>query len=220
VVSVAAGFAPTTRAQQQPPQQQQSPPPPQQAQQPQPASSAPAGAVSPGTDLFSVDRIRKQLDRPPAFTFTMPDPKLPVYRLRVEGFRFKLPTWQQNFLPPQSSWVRQPFGGADYYEMQRLITPPQAWGSAPFSNGEVLGMLVSQATSSLAVDLIKKGLDARRNGVVTRARQEVQQELADIAAHNAQVTAGQAADGSDATKAAEKKKQEQAKKKKKATGEK
>ena len=143
----------------------------------------------------------------------MPDPKLPVYRLRIEGFRFKLPTWQQNFLPPQSSWVRQPFGGADYYEMQRLITPPQAWGSAPFSNGDVFGMLQAQLVSAGAVGLIKKGLEARKNAAPARARAEVQQELADIAAHNAQVAAGQAADGNDAKKAAEKKKQDEEKKK-------
>ena len=202
-----AGPALAARAQQQPPQQQspqqQSPPPPATATDPT-ASAA---------DLFSIDRIRKELGRQPAITSTTPDPNLPIYRLRVDGYRFQLPTWQENHTLPQSSWIRQPFGGADYYEMQRLITPPQAWGSAPFSNGDVFGMLQAQLVSAAANALIKKGLEAHKNAAPARAHAEVQQELAELEAHNARVAAGLPDGDGDAKTSAEKKKQDEEKKK-------
>ncbi len=64
-------------------------------------------------------------------------------------------------------------------------------------------------------ELIKKALDARSEAAAARARAEVQQELADLAAHNARIAAGQAEDGDAAKSAADKKKQDAAKKKKK-----
>jgi hypothetical protein len=208
----------TAPAQQSQPAQPQQPPPPQQPAQPAGASST---GSSSSNDLFSIDRIRKELERQPTINFSTADPNLPVYRLRIEGYRFQLPTWQQNFVLPQSS-VPQPLGGADYYEMQRLITPPQAWGSAPFSNSDLVKMYGLSGAYGLAGVLIKKALDARSEAAVARARAEVQQELADLEVHNARVAAGQVDDGDpkDAArkKAAEKKKQDEEKKKKKDGG--
>lgn len=191
--------------QQQPAQQQQTPPPA-------------SGTSSTGSELFSIDRIRRELERQPRLTVAAPHPDLPVYRLRIEGYPFRLLTWQDYFAVPHSS-VPGPIGGSDYYEMQRLITPPQAWGSAAFTNRDVLGMLMTQVETALTVALVKKAIEARRDAGPARAHAEVQQELAEIAAHNARVAAGQADDGTTsdakAKAAAEKKKQDEAKKKKK-----
>ncbi len=202
--------APPSPPQQQQQQQQHAQPP----QQPPPTSSS---ATSPVSDLFSIDHIRRELERQPALSFAAADPTLPRYRVRIEGYGFELPSWQKNFVLPHSP-VPQPLGGSDFYEMQRLNTAPQAWGSAPFSNSDLLKMYGLTGAYGLAGALIKKGLEARENAAAARARAEVQQELADLAAHNAQVAAGQAGDGtttSDAKKAAEKKKQDEAAKKKK-----
>ncbi len=201
-------------AQEPQPAGQSQPQQPQQSQQPAQASGASSNGSSTVSDFFSIDRIRKELERHPTITFSIADANLPVYRLRVEGYRFELPTWQQNFVVPRSS-APQPLGGADYYEMQRLITPPQAWGSAPFSNGDLVKMYGLSGAYGLAGVLIKKALDARSEAAAARARAEVQQELADLAAHNARIAAGQAEDGDAAKSAADKKKQDAAKKKKK-----
>ncbi len=176
----------------------------------------PPASGSTVTDLFSIDRIRRDLERQPAIRFSMPDRNLPRYRLEVEGFRrtFQLPDWRANFVIP-SSPVPQPLGGSDYYEMQRLNTQPAAWGSSAFSNSDLLKMYGLTAAYGLAGVLIKKGIEARQNQEVQQIRDEVRQELAAVEAHNARVAAGQADPDGDAKKAAdEKKKQEDAKKKK------
>lgn len=198
----AGGLLPDTRE-----EQQQQPPP--QAQ-PQPATTSPR-ASSAVADLFSLDRIRKGLERRPAFNLDAPRQDLPVYRVRIEGYVFKFPSWQQSFVIPPALGP-QPFGGSDYYEWQRLITPPQFWGSAPLSNRDVLGLLVTQLETAAARALIKKAIQARRNGAPARARAEVERELAEIAAHNARVAAGEA-DGATAIDEAKKKQDEKAKKK-------
>lgn len=191
---------------QQPPAAQQPP-----AQQQHPAASS-SGTASPGSDLFSIDHIRRELERQPTLTFTMPDPNLPLFRLRIEGYHYQLPTWQQNFVVPHSP-VPVPLGGSDFYEMQRLNTAPQAWGSAPFTNSDLLKMSGLSGAYGLAGALIKKGLEARADAAVARARAEVRQELADVAAHNARVAAGQPDESPDAKAAAEKKKRDEEKKK-------
>jgi hypothetical protein len=180
------------------------------AQQPPP----PPIDNSPVSDLFSIDRIRKELERQPRIGFAMPDPSLPRYRVEIEGYRhqFKLPDWRENFRISTSP-VPQPLGGSDYYEMQRLNTLPQAWGSAAFSNSDLLKMYGLSGAYGLAGVLIKKGIEARQNAAVERARAEVQQELADVLAHNARVAAGQTDGDSEAKKAAEKKKRDEEKKK-------
>ena len=219
-VGVSAGVGAPAQAQQPASQQQpaQQPPPQQPAQQPSATSSTTGSSVS---DLFSIDRIRKELERQPTLSFSAANPNLPVYRLRVEGYPFQMPTWQQNFVLPTPP-VPQPLGGSDYYEMQRLNTAPQAWGSSAFSNSDLVKMYGLTGAYGLAGALIKKGIEARASAAAARARAEVQQELADLEAHNARVAAGLPDDGGDAKKAAEKKKldeekkkQEEAKKKKK-----
>lgn len=187
--------------------------------QAQPPTQNPQSGTSTISDLFSIDRIRRDLERQPRLTFAAPTPNLPRYRAEIEGrqipeYRFALPDWRSNFILP-SSPVPQPLGGSDYYEMQRLITQPQAWGSAAFSNSDLLKMYGLSAAYGLAGVLIKKGIEARENAANERARAEVQQELADVAAHNARVASGQAdGDTAAAKQAAEKKKKQDEEKKK------
>lgn len=187
----------------------------QDPDQQQAAPSKPASSATPAEDLLSIDHIRKELDRRPTLTFTMPDPDAPRFRVEIRGHRFELPDLRQRLAMalPKSS-VPVPLGGNDNYEMMRLNTPSQYWGSAPSTNGDLLKMSALTGAYGLAGLLIKKGLAARDSAAEARAREEVQQELAEVAAHNARVAAGQPdADGKDA-KAAEKKKQDEKKKKK------
>ncbi len=180
---IAAGVTATADARQsQPPQ-----PAPQQPQQPaQQAPPAPASAAAPGGELFSIGRIRKDLERPPAFTFSTQDPKLPVFRLRIEGYSFEMPSWQQSFVIPPSP-VPQPLGGTDYDDMKRLITPPDL---RAIQNRDAAGIVQASAETAVALALFKKVKEARANAAVARARAEVQQELKDLEAHNARVAAG------------------------------
>jgi len=185
------------------------------------APSKPASSSSWVDDLFSIDHIRKELERKPTLTFTMPDPNAPRYRIEIQGYRFELPDWQTRFVIPRSP-VPGPLGGNDYYEMMRIITPPQYWGSAPFTSGDLLKMSALSGAYGLAGALIKKGIKARESAAEAQAREEVRRELAEIAAHNARVAAGQTDDDSKNAKKTdkqkqdeEKKKQEQEKKKKK-----
>jgi hypothetical protein len=203
LLQAAPGAANANSSRQQDPDQQQA------------APSKPASSTAPAEDLFSTDHIRKELGRQPTLTFTMPDPDAPRFRVEIQGHRFELPDLRQRLATalPKSS-VPVPLGGNDNYEMMRLTTPSQYWGSAPFTNGDLLKMSALTGAYGLAALLIRKGLEARESAAESRAREEVQQELAEVAAHNAQVAAGQPdAEGKDA-KAAEKKKQDEKKKKK------
>lgn len=190
------------------PQNQQAQPASSQQQQPTPASVS--------DDLFSLDRIRRDLERRATITLPPSSRNLPVYRLLIEGYQFKAPSWRDNFAAPVPP-VPEPLGGSDFYRMQSLATLPQAWGSpTPFANSAVTDVYGVPSAGGLVGALITKGLEARRNAAATRLHEEVQQELADIAAHNARVAAGRAdPDDGDAKKAAEKKKQDAEKKKKK-----
>ncbi len=196
----------------------------------QPSSAAkPSGAKTPPDtpappqpgsfdDIYSIERIKKELERKPALTFTMPDPNAPRYRVEIQGQRaMALPGWQQNFRVPVPP-VPQPFGGSDYYTMQRLNTPPQYWGSAPFTNSDLLKTWGLTGAYGLAGALIKKGIEARQSAAEARAHQEVLQELADLQEHNARIAAGQADGDDDGKAAADKKKQDEEKKKKRKPG--
>jgi hypothetical protein len=194
-----------------PAQQQAAPPPRQLQQQPSPPSSS---GTSPASDLFSIDRIRKEMERPPAISFAKPDPKLPVFRLTIEGYRFQMPSWRDNFLQGGSP-APQPPGGSDFHRMQALATGPVAWGT-PTPFGATGPTNVSgPGMSGLLMALIKSAMKSSKEEAVGRAHAEVQQELADLAVHNARVAAGLPDDdGAEAKKAAEKKKQAVEKKKK------
>jgi hypothetical protein len=159
--------------------------------------------------IVSIERIRREIERQPIVTFRMPDPNQARFQVEIQGYRFDLKTSPQDFVIPRSL-VPAPFGGVDHYEMTRLITPPQYWGSAPYTNGDLLKMSALAGAYGLAGALIKKGLDARAGAGQRRARDEVQQELEQIAAHNALVAAGLADD--DAKKKEEEKKKAEKKK--------
>ena len=183
------------------------------------APSKPAASASWLEELLSIEHIRKELERAPTLTFTMPDPNAPRYRIEIRGYRFYLPDWQARLMIPPSP-VPTPLGGIDHYEMMRVITPPQYWGSAPFTSGDLLKMSALSGAYGLAGALIKKGIEARYSAAAARAREEVQRELAEIAAHNARVAAGltdeesKKATKTDKQKRDEEKKQQQSKKKK------
>lgn len=172
----------------------------------------PAPAASPD-DLFSIDHIRKQLERSPALTFTMPDPNAPRYRVEIQGKKFQLPGLREQMAKavPRSP-VQVPFGGTQRADMMRLNTPPEFFGSAPFTNGDLLKMSALTGAYGLAGALVKKAIEAHASAAETREREQVQQELADVAAHNARVAAGQS-DTDGAAAATEKKKPDQKKKK-------
>jgi hypothetical protein len=98
--------------------------------------------------------------------------------------------------------------------MMRLNTPSQYWGSAPFTNGDLLKISALTGAYGLAGVLVKKGLEARRNAAQAQEHDQIQQELEAIAAHNARVAAGLAdPDPPNAKKKADEKKQDKKKKK-------
>jgi hypothetical protein len=163
-------------------------------QTPAVAKQAPPAQPAPQTssdDLFSIDHIRKELEQQPTLTFTMPDPNAPRYHVDIQGSRFELLDLQKRLAAalPKSS-VPGPLGGSDYYEMMRLNTPSQYFGSAPFTNGDLLKMSALTGAYGLAGLLVKKGLEARRSAAQAQEHDQVQQELEAIAAHNARVAAG------------------------------
>ncbi len=190
-------------------------------QQTQPAGKPPAGTTASPTssdhgsydDIWSIEHIKKELERKPTLTFKMPDPNVPRYQIEIQGQRtLTLPSWQQSFQLPTPPGP-QPFGGQDYWNMMRVNTPPQFWGSAPFTNTDLLKMYGLTGAYGLAGALIKKAIEARQSAAAARAHEEVQQELADLEEHNARIAAGQGEDGDGKT--ADKKKQRDAEKKKK-----
>ena len=188
-----------------------------QNQQANPSIAQPQPQQQPTTsdNLFSLDRIRRDLERQGTLTLFPRNASLPVYRLIIQGYQFRVPSWRDNF--PPGPRVPEPVNGSDFYRVQQLATLPQAWGSpTPFANAGVTDVYGLPSVSGMIGGLINKAVEARRNAAASRLRAEVQQELADIAAHNARVAAGQAdPDDGSAKKAAEKKKQEEEKKKKK-----
>ncbi len=204
-LAAAAGPAPQNS------QQEESAPPPAAPQTAQPPA-APAPPAS-ADDLFSIEHIRRELERPPSLTFTMPDPNVPRYRVEIQGKKFQLPTLGERLSIPKSP-VQIPWGGTERADMMRLNTPPEFSGSAPFTNGDLLKMSALTGAYGLAAALVKKAIEARASAADERERAAVQQELAEVAAHNARVAAGDPdPDGASAkAAAAEKKKQDKKKK--------
>jgi len=202
------------------PAQEEQPPrqlceqPPQQQQQSGAATPIPPSAPASGlVDQHSLERIRTQLEQPQPPTIVPLKPDMPLYHVEVFGYRFRFPEWQKDFVIPVSP-VPQPFGGSDYYEMMRLITPPLLGkGADPQANRDGLGMLQVAGETWLAGLLVKRAVAAHQKAAPARARREVLQELAAVAAHNARVAAGQADGGADAKASTEKKKPDEKKKK-------
>ncbi len=189
---------------------QQSQPAPQQPPTSPGRVVAPQETSPSKTDLFSIEDLRKRLQRPPAIALPRPDGRLPVYRLRIEGYQFRLPSWKDSFVVKGST---EPLGGSDFHRMQWQAIAPATWGSpTPFA-GVGPENTSGPGLSGLPALLTGKAVQARANGKVARAREEVLQELAEVAAHNAQVAAGQADPDTDEGRAAAKKKQDEEKKK-------
>ncbi len=196
-VSTALLSAPAVERQQ-PATGQQSPPPaarPSTGQSPaqQPSRPAPSTSTTGADDqsidnVVSIERIRKALERAPVLTFVMPDPNVPRYRVEVSGFQFQPLNFQNSFYIPPTP-APGPFGGVDYYETQRRNTPPEFWGSAPFTNKDLLGMAALNGAYGLLGALIKKGMEAHATAEQVRARQEVQEELRALAEHTARARA-------------------------------
>jgi len=203
------GEAPNPRQAQQPPGQQQ----PAQSQQKPPQTPARTGA-SGDADMFSIERLRDDLERKPTIAFVVPDPNIPRFKVEVEGKRWELPTFQERMaraIPRMP--VQVPFGGTLASDMARLNTPPEFYGSAPFTNGDLLKMEALSGAYGLAGALIKKAIEARHEAEVAQIREQIRQELAAIDEHNARI-AGQVADGADQKKADKDKKKPDPKKKK------
>jgi hypothetical protein len=196
-------------AQQQPAQQQ----PAQQQQKPQ-RTPARTGA-SAGSDPFSIEHLREELERKPTIVFVVPDADIPRFKVEVEGKRWELPTFQERMaraIPKMP--VQVPFGGMLASDMARLNTPPEFFGSAPFTNGDLLKMEALSGAYGLAGALIKKAIEARQAAEVAQIRAQIHQELADIDEHNARVAAGQSDDAAGQKKADKDKKKPDEKKKK------
>ncbi len=198
------GQVPLQSGQQPSPQQQ-----PSQSSSGSPAPQQPSASPN-GFDERTIERIRAKLVQTHATSIGQPKPHAPLFRIEVFGRRFQMPEWQKNVSPATSA--PQPFGGADYYEMMRLITPPQYWGSAPLSNRDVLNLALTAGETWLATSLVKKAIEANRNAAPRRIQREIQQELADLAAHNVQVAGGKADSAADSKATAEKAKQNERKK--------
>jgi hypothetical protein len=189
-----AAAPPGTTQQSQPPAGQSvKPVPPQPAQQ---APKADQDSQQPSTfsieSVVSIDRIRKQLERSPTLSFVVADPDAPRFRIEVRG-NFTMP---ERVISPATPFP-QVFGGTDYYDMQRVITPPQYWGSSPMTNSDVLGMAALSGAYALVGALVKSAIVAHHSAAEARVHEEVQQELADLAEHNARLARGQA-EGKDA----------------------
>ncbi len=136
---------------------------------------------------------------------------MPLFRVEIQASRFHLLDWQTNLITPPLP-VPQPFGGSDYYEMMRLITPPEFWGSAPLTNREVLSLATTAAQTWAAKLAARKALEMARKARANALHNDVRQDLAELEAHNARVAAGATAKGVDA-KASPEKKQQDGKKK-------
>jgi hypothetical protein len=182
---------------------QQSPPGAAGARQTAASQSASAGGASIFDSLVSIEHIRREIERQPTLSFRVLDPNQPRFHVEIQGYRYKPEQFPQDFVIPRSP-VPMPFGGAERYEMMRLTTPPQYWGSAPFTNADLLKMSALTGAYGLAGALIKKGIEASARARQARVHDEVEQELEAIAAHNALVAAGLAS--GNTKKKAEKKK--------------
>ena len=127
-----------------------------------------------------------------------------------------MPDWRERLIQDLAeAQARDQSFRSDFNQAQWQATAPVAWGSpTPFSTSGMAKASGLEDVTGLAGALIKKGIEARQNAAVAKVHEEVLQELAEVAAHNARVAAGQA-DGTDdtAAKAAEKKKQDEEKKK-------
>jgi hypothetical protein len=182
----------------------------------QASQSSSASTSSVLDSLVSIDRIRREIEREPKLSFRMPDPSQARFQVEIQGYRYRAEHFPEDFVIAKSP-VPMPIGGADHYEMMRLITPPQYWGSAPFNNADLLKMWGLTGAYGLAGALIKKGIDASARARDAQLRDEVRQELEQVEAHNALVRAGLSDDGgkkAEAKKAADKKAAEKKKKKK------
>jgi hypothetical protein len=202
--------APGASGQQEPQQQStQQPPPPRPSVNPDLAAD----------DLFSIDRLRQDLQRKPTIIFIVPDPNIPRFKVEVEGKRWQLPSLQQRLaaaIPKMA--VQVPFGGTTAADMTRLNTPPQFLGSSGFTNAEVAQLPLFAVETWFGKTMVKKALEARHNAESARMREQIRQELAAVEEHNARVAAGQSDGAGDDAKKADKKKQDakkQVKKKKK-----
>ncbi len=100
-------------------------PGPQQAAQPRQAAGIASPTSPPPGDLVSIERIRKELERRPAIALVRSSQDLPVYRLRIEGYQFRLPSWKDSFVLKTGP---VPPGGVEFYRMQWLAVKPTAWG--------------------------------------------------------------------------------------------
>ncbi len=135
-------------------------------------------------------------------TLSKPDRKLPVFRARIEGYEFRLPSWKDRFVMRTAP---EPLGGYDFARARS--TTPGAWGTPmPFSSVGPEGN-GKPGLFDVPALLIAKALDAYANHRAGRARDEVRRELADVEAHNARVAAGLSDDGSSGEKTTGEKKQ-------------
>jgi hypothetical protein len=201
--------------------QSNTPPPPGAPRQGNPPKTKPAQPVSPapsapatGDDTFSVERLREELERKPTIAFNLPNQNQPTFKVEVQGKRWELPNLQTRMakaIPKMP--VQVPFGGTNAADIARLNTPPEFFGSAPFTNGDLLKMEALSGAYGLAGALIKRAIAAHQGAEAAQIREQIRQELAAIDEHNARVAAGQADDDNDTKKPDKDKKKPDDKKK-------
>jgi hypothetical protein len=146
----------------------------------------------------SLDRIKRELDEPPAplssralkvAPVDLPDIAPPsgseegkrgtTFRVRVEANRFEFPSFSESLkgavvdVPPP--------GGLYHSEVMSLITPPGFRGMEPFTNGEVVQLLATSLATALAIKggvwAAGKATNWLRLQREAEAREQVQQEL-------------------------------------------
>jgi hypothetical protein len=133
-----------------------------------PAAERAPSAVS---DLFSFERIRRELGRPEVIRLSAFDDGRPVYRVEVEG---QLPKFTDFLAEGERLGGPVAWGGLTHNEFLSMVTPKQAQPYGAFTNGDLLQVLATSFLTGLAFQGAAKGGGALVQGVrgAIRSRQE------------------------------------------------
>jgi hypothetical protein len=141
---------------------------------PVPAEPKPAAETPqvPAPLPVSVDRIQRALAQTPRIR---PSEVTPVFRVEVLG---KLPPIEV-LLGPDYLVGKTPAAGMTHQEFRDMVTPPEFRGTAMFTQGEAITVMVTSVALQWALQkAIQKFRDARRDNEREAARREVEEALA------------------------------------------
>jgi hypothetical protein len=141
-----------------------------------PEAPAPQGQIrpAPGTSDVSVDRIRRQLQKPRVFSDDRlavvskdtSDGVRPLFRVAVTGYELRLPP---PWIPQGAAPYIRPQQPLEHYEFLMAVTPLAFRSATLFPIGIPGAPLVSQSTSAVK--------SAIRHREIRQARAEVQEAL-------------------------------------------